>query len=263
MEVHSIGYHHVHGSNFLMEQLEGIGQGWLFLLIKTPAKMLIKGEIIQVKPNSVMIYYGDIPQHYGASGETYIDDWFYFTVEAMDLALLRELAIPIGEPIALEDISELTDLIRTMTYEHHTHNLYSADLVDLYLKILLFKLSRVIHSTVRTLPESGKSRYDGMIRLRKEIYTNVTNIPPVSEMARHMSMSQSAFQHTYKKIFGTNVMYDINQARIQQAKELLVTTTLPLRQIAERSGYSSEFHLMRHFKKHTGMTPTEFRKRTQ
>ncbi len=263
MEIHSIGYHHIHDSNFLMEQLEGSGQGWLFLLIKTPAKMLIKGEIIHVEPNSVMIYYGDIPQHYGADGGIYIDDWFYFTVEQMDLALLRELEIPLGEPRHLEDISELTALIRSMTYEHHTKNLYSADLVDLSLKILFFKLSRLLHSTVRELPESGQSRYDGMIRLREEIYCNVCNVGTVSDMARSLSMSQSAFQHTYKKIFGTNVMSDINRARIRQAEELLVTTTLPLRQIAERSGYSSEFHLMRHFKTHTGMTPTQYRNKTR
>ncbi len=150
-----------------------------------------------------------------------------------------------------------------MTHEFYTGNLYSADLVDLYLKTLFFKLSRLLHSTVRTLPESNSSRYDSMIYLREDIYRNIRDVGTVSEMARNMSMSQSTFQHTYKKIFGTNVMSDINRARILQAQMLLSTTNLPLRKIAERSGYTSEFHLMRHFKTHTGLTPTEYRKKSR
>ncbi len=263
MEIHSIGYHHIHGRHFLMERPEGIGQGWLFLLIKSNAMMRKNDETIRIRPNTVLIYSGDIPQYYGADDEDYIDDWFYFTVEQMDIALLQELDIPIGVPLPLEDISELSTLIRSMTYEFYTKNLYSIDLVELSLKTLFFKLSRLLHTTVRTLPEGSTSRYDGMIRLREEIYDHVQNVGSVSEMARSLSMSQSAFQHTYKKIFGTNVMTDINHARIRQAQTLLSTTNLPLRQIAERSGYSSEFHLMRHFKTHTGMTPTEYRKHSR
>ncbi len=263
MEIHSIGYHHSHGKDFLMERPDGIGQGWLFLVIKSRAMMVRNGEKLQIQPNTVLIYSGDIPQYYGADGEEYVDDWFYFTVEQMDQVLFRELDIPIGEPIQLEDVSELSSIIRSMTYEFYTNNLYSVDLVELSLKMLFFKLSRLLHSKVRMLPESSLSRYDGMIRLREEIYCSIRNVGTVAEMARSMSMSQSAFQHTYKKIFGTNVMSDINRARIQQAEALLATTNLPLRQIAERSGYSSEFHLMRHFKTHTGMTPTEYRKKAR
>ncbi len=260
MEIHSIGYHHVHGRDFVMERPEGIGQGWLFVLMKSPALVRQDGREMITEPNTVLIYSGDIPQYYAALDENYTDDWFYFTVEQMDIALFRELEIPIGVPVKIQNAEELSNLIRTMTYEFYTRNLYHADLVELYMKTLFFKLSRLIHSSVRDLPESGQSRYEGMIRLRESIYQDVRNVGSVSEMARSLSMSQSAFQHTYRKIFGTNVTADITQARIAMAQNLLATTNLPLRQIAERSGYSSEFHLMRHFKNHTGMTPTEYRK---
>ncbi len=263
MEIHSIGYHHMHGDDFLMERPDGIGQGWLFVLIKSKAMMRKGEEIIHIQPDTVLIYSGDMPQYYGADGEDYVDDWFYFTVERLDIELFRELDIPIGVPLRLEDPEELSSIIRTMTYEFYTKSMYSADLVELYMKTLFFKLSRQLHSKVRSVPEGGAPRYDGMIWLREQIYCNIQNVKPVSEMARDMSMSQSAFQHTYKRIFGTNVMTDISNARIQQAQLLLSTTSLPLRQIAERSGYSSEFHLMRHFKSRTGMTPTEYRKKTR
>ncbi len=263
MEIHSVGYHHIHGKDFVIDRPEGCGWSWLFLLFKSPALVRIDGKEILVKENTFLLYSSLAPEYYRAHGEAFINDWFHFTVEPVDELLFRELAIPLNRPVALESTEEISMLIRSMTYEFYTGNLYSADLVDLYLKTLFFKLSRLLHSNVRSLPESSASRYDSMIHLREDIYRNIRNVGTVSEMARNMSMSQSAFQHTYKKIFGTNVMADVNRARIQQAQTLLATTNLPLRQIAEQSGYSSEFHLMRHFKSHTGLTPTEYRKKSR
>lgn len=263
MEIHSIGYHHIHDKDFVIDRPEGCGWSWLFVLFKTPAIVRVDGKDVLVKENSFILYSSMAPEYYRAHGNEFINDWFHFTVESIDEVLFRELALPLNRPVALENADEISILIRSMTHEFYTGNLYSADLVDLYLKTLFFKLSRLLHSTVRSLPESNSSRYDSMIYLREDIYRNIRDIGTVSEMARNMSMSQSTFQHTYKKIFGTNVMADINRARILQAQMLLSTTNLPLRKIAERSGYTSEFHLMRHFKTHTGMTPTEYRKKSR
>jgi AraC family transcriptional regulator of arabinose operon len=73
-------------------------------------------------------------------------------------------------------------------------------------------------------------------------------------------MSMSSFQHTYKQMFGVNVMTDIIHSRLQYAKALLATTDLTLDSIAAQSGYSNAFHLMRQFKAKLGLTPTEYRK---
>ncbi len=263
MEIHSVGYHHIHGKDFVVDRPDGCGWSWLFLLFKSPAVVRLDGKDTVVRENTFLLYSGFAPEYYRAHGEEFINDWFHFTVEPMDEQLFQELDIPLNRPVPLENPEEISTLIRSMTHEFYTGNLYSADLVELYMKTMFFKLSRLLHSNVRSLPEGSSSRYDSMIYLREEIYRNIQKVGTVSEMARSMSMSQSAFQHTYKKIFGTNVMTDVSRARIQRAQMLLATTNLPLRQVAERSGYSSEFHLMRHFKTHTGLTPTEYRKKSR
>jgi AraC family transcriptional regulator of arabinose operon len=261
MEIHSIGYHHPHDRNFVIDRPDGIGDSWLFLIFKSHTLVRLNGEERIVSPNTFLMYSGDIPEYYAACDDHYVDDWFHFTVEKRDLLLFRELDIPIGKPVHLGDASELSGIIRTMTHEFYTANLYSADLVDLYLKMLFFKLSRQLHSCIQTLPESSTSRYDAMIWLRNRIYNQICTVGSVSEIAQEMSMSISAFQHTYKQIFGVNIMTDIVNARLKHARHLLATTNLPLRQVAEQSGYSSEFHLMRQFKEHEGMTPTQYRKK--
>lgn len=259
MEIHSIGYHHRHDSSFCIDRPDGIGQSWLFLLFHTPAVVRINNKDKIVKPNSFIIYSGDEPEYYCAYGDEYVDDWFHFTIEQRDFQLLKELDIPINQVVWLQDDSEISSLIRSMTHEFYASNIYCADFVELYLKLLLFSLSRHIHSSVRLISENSNNKCNEMIWLRNRINNNIQSIGSVSELAHELSMSQSAFQHAYKRIFGVNIMSDIINSRLEHAKTLLSTTNLPLRKIAEQSGYNSEFHLMRQFKEHVGMTPTVYR----
>ena len=83
----------------------------------------------------------------------------------------------------------------------------------------------------------------------------------VEGMAHQLTMSKSYFQHLYKEIFGTNVMNDVIQSRIEHAKYLLSTTDISIIQIAEISGYKCSSHFMRQFKSRIGMTPSEYRNR--
>ena len=54
-------------------------------------------------------------------------------------------------------------------------------------------------------------------------------------------------------------MTDIISARMERASQLLATTNLSVREVAERCGYTNEYGFMKRFKMHFGKTPTEFR----
>lgn len=53
----------------------------------------------------------------------------------------------------------------------------------------------------------------------------------------------------------------INERLITEAKRLLKYTTLPLKEIVDQLGYKDMGYFCRYFKKATGSTPTEYRKR--
>lgn len=259
MDILSIGYHHEHDSHFCIDRPYGLGDNWLFLVLHTPAVFTVDGEELESLPNSYILYSESMPEHYRAAGEHYIDDWFHFSVKPEDEQFLEKLGIILNRPVPLGDASELSALIRSMTHEFYTGRMHSREIVTLQMRMLFFKLSRLIRdgAQMRDLVPGCED----LIRLREEIYRDVSKIDTVSGMASRLSMSQSAFQHTYKRLFGTNVTADITRSRIQHAQALLTSTDLPLREIALHSGYTSEFHLMRHFKNHTGMTPTEYRQK--
>lgn len=52
----------------------------------------------------------------------------------------------------------------------------------------------------------------------------------------------------------------MKKVRIERIKELLVSTSLKLNQIADQAGYSDPKYMSRIFREETGMLPSEYRK---
>ena len=72
----------------------------------------------------------------------------------------------------------------------------------------------------------------------------------------------SALSKLFSEMTGITLEKYYIAQRIERAKELLVYDELSLGEIADRIGYSSTAHLSAQFKSVTGMTPSEFRKRS-
>jgi len=84
----------------------------------------------------------------------------------------------------------------------------------------------------------------------------------IDELAAHVHMSRAHFIRTYRKIAGRPPMEDIRLMRIEAARDLIVTTKLPLKAVAPRVGFADEFHLAHVFKQHLGVPPSYFRRRS-
>ena len=93
-----------------------------------------------------------------------------------------------------------------------------------------------------------------------EIYAQPEQICTVDELAQRAGFSRSGLQHLYKKLFGVSITQDLVQSRMDCAKRLLSTTTLSVQDIAIKCGYRKVYYVMKQFKKHLQMTPTEYRR---
>ncbi|MDB5253440.1 MAG: helix-turn-helix transcriptional regulator, partial [Flaviaesturariibacter sp.] len=80
-------------------------------------------------------------------------------------------------------------------------------------------------------------------------------------IARHLHHDYSHLSNLFSEVEGITIeQYIINQ-KIEKVKELLLYDELSLSQIAVQVGYSSTAHVSAQFKKLTGLTATEFKKR--
>lgn len=65
----------------------------------------------------------------------------------------------------------------------------------------------------------------------------------------------------FKESIGQTVFSYLSNVRINQAKNLLITQKMPIKQIAEEVGFCDIYYFSKVFHRKTGMSPTEFSKR--
>ena len=80
-----------------------------------------------------------------------------------------------------------------------------------------------------------------------------------AKLAAVCNISEVYFRKLFTKHFGISPKQFIIDVRIQKAKQMLAEGTFGISAIAEKCGFSNQYHFCRLFKHHTGITPSEYR----
>lgn len=261
MKIGSIGYNYIHDlkkENFVMDRPKGPG-AVLLLFIKTPALFRIKEQEYHVSENSYILISRDSPCYYTGTGDIYTDDWIYFENEYWDKQFIDKLGIPMDVPVYLGEMDELSHLVHILVFEHYSGAVHSEEIERNYIDILFLTLSRTLRSQRLLSSRQLSEKHYRLTQIRTLIMTMPDRVGNIDDLAAEAGMSRSGFQHLYKKLFGTTVIKDIIEGRLQKAKRLLSSTCLTIKEIAAVCGYSNEYSFMRQFRERTGKTPTEYR----
>ena len=91
------------------------------------------------------------------------------------------------------------------------------------------------------------------------IRTNVARHLTASDVFRHIGKSHSVVDGTFKRVLNTTVSAEIAKSRIDEAKQLLRQTTLPLDRVSTLSGFASVQYFTTSFTKAVGQSPGAYR----
>lgn len=94
---------------------------------------------------------------------------------------------------------------------------------------------------------------------RFEILTRAAERVNWLTMARRYGMSYATFRRRFKEMTGRSPLDYQIQVRVNRAAELLRTTPLTAREIADRLGYAHGHFFSRQFKKYFGKSPQNYR----
>lgn len=83
----------------------------------------------------------------------------------------------------------------------------------------------------------------------------------LQQIAKIVNISPSYFSHIFSQEEGQTIKEYITSMRIEKAKELLITTNEKTYEIALKVGYSDSHYFCHMFKKVTGMTTREFKRK--
>jgi transcriptional regulator GlxA family with amidase domain len=81
----------------------------------------------------------------------------------------------------------------------------------------------------------------------------------LADIAAHAMMSRRSLARHFRAQTGTTPLRWLLAQRIQRARELLETTSLPLRRVAQATGFGSLETLRHHFTRQVGTTPSAYR----
>ena len=117
--------------------------------------------------------------------------------------------------------------------------------IDSYSNTLAGKY-RIIHKSVKYI----ESNYSDC-----ELYT--------TQLAEMSGIGETYYRNIFTAVFNMPPAKYIQSYRIDKAKELLVSTTLSLEEIAAKVGFANSSYLCKIFKSTTGMTPLVFAQKSR
>lgn len=82
----------------------------------------------------------------------------------------------------------------------------------------------------------------------------------IADVVREVGVSRRLLERRFRLSLGTSPLQELQQARLQRARHLLVTTAAPLAGIAHQCGYANASQFVTAIKRDTGMTPGKYRK---
>ena len=156
---------------------------------------------------------------------------------------------------ALIESGEDSEVVYEMTEEYLGQIAKINNLTDLSY-ILMETLEKYTKLAFSNVSENNLTLIRKSVHYINQRYNTSLTLEDVSG---YVGLNPTYFSILFKKETGLNFSHYINKLRIEQAKHLLKTSSLPLVTIAEETGFESQSYFSKVFKQLTGATPKQYR----
>lgn len=159
--------------------------------------------------------------------------------------------------------TEIEQLYEKMYMEFTSEELNYMDILRLSLCELLLKIHRFYKiNHVQTENTTSKYRHQLISDCIQYLRENYSQKITIEELSNNFFLSKSYLSSLFKHATGSSVVEYLQHIRIDKACELLTTTTLSITEISTMVGYTDYRFFNKSFKKITGCTAHQYRKKT-
>jgi AraC-like DNA-binding protein len=129
---------------------------------------------------------------------------------------------------------------------------------------MIFSFKDALEKLLRLMQGPGelKSAYS-MEKVRNHLDVHFREPLRVAKLARLVNVSAATLSRHFKKATGVGLENYLQALRMEEAKRLLRTGSLPVSQVAKSCGFKPGSHFARFFRRKMGQSPQEFRKKSQ
>lgn len=128
-------------------------------------------------------------------------------------------------------------------------------------ELILEIFTLLIQELYRVRQESGNAESDPILRARREIEQYYHEHLSLQQLAQRTCLSTGYFSRAFKERFAISPIAYQLELRITAAKTLLLDSSRSISEIAVLVGFSDVYAFSKAFKKHTGLSPRDFRRR--
>ncbi len=207
----------------------------------------------RVEPGQLLIAPALRPFGYRPVTPTWRFMWFHLPDEET-WAFLRKETLTVRKSLFTDTLRRVTEGFleesRGRTDSHHEAS-------GLYISLIAIYVQRELGSGSDTHVGTG-NRLDHLCAL---VNADLAGNWTVEALANVVGVSPPHLHHMVRERFGTSPMRLVTRLRMERAQEWLIIHDAPQRVIGEMVGYQNEFAFLVAFKRFSGVTPKEFRKR--
>jgi AraC family transcriptional activator of pobA len=155
------------------------------------------------------------------------------------------------------DITFLTDLFKKGCKEITLEDDNTSEMISALLDLVLLSSKRLYPKTENV--SSTKSGHLLVKKFKQHIEENYQNNFSVADYASLLNITPSHLTETVKSLTGRTSGNFINDKIILEIKRLLLFSDLSATEIALELNFNDQSYFTKYFKKHTGVTPKQFR----
>ncbi len=153
---------------------------------------------------------------------------------------------------------EISALVSRMQREYFEINdNYSLGIIRSELHILINQLYRLKSGQKQMIAD--RKYLSEFIELQKLVEVQASQSLKVQEYARQMGVSAKTLNNICKSTINKTAKEFIDEICIKQIKRLLINTEWSVKEIAYASGFEETTNFFKYFKRHTTLTPEQFR----
>ena len=241
--------------NFCLERKD-TGDEYIFIQFLSPAQVCLNGRMVDASANSCIMYDKHSYQYMTCSQQL-VHDWLHITGNLDELT--AKYGFKYNTLYNVKNGSAITGIVLELEEEFLIKHEYYREIVDLKIEELILKVMRESSETGR-ISHINTDTLRNFLLFRLRMSRDCQQQWTVPEMAEVLGFSQARFCTLYKEIFRISPKRDLQNMRLEQAKNLLMRNEYTVNAVAQMCGYTNRFHFIRAFKKETGKTPLEYAK---
>lgn len=162
---------------------------------------------------------------------------------------------PFEKPVFLNRAMLLNQTIEEMAKVSTAEHAYRGWLLSALLKYLLLSVMRALDTDRTTEDEL-------IVKIKDYVHTHLNSKINNASIAREMGYHPNYLNSRFAKS-GTTLHAYLEEARLKRARELLLSTALPISNVAEECGFSEASYFSKFFLRRTGMLPKSYRALSQ